>query len=172
MRAMTEEQIESFHRQAWNDAIEIHGDRFSVPREIANGISERCRGEWIVKGWDRNGSLKKHLCSYMISEATMILLLDAYAPNEFVALSNGEEAILAKPRKKRDRQMADLVRWCEEHPYEIVTVARLCEVGEMAHMTIRKFINDRIDLFKKSEKRGEFEIRNVREERASAKGGK
>jgi hypothetical protein len=42
----------------------------------------------------------------------------------------------------------------------------------MAHMTIRKFINDRIDLFKKSEKRGEFEIRNVREERAIAKGGK
>jgi Fic family protein len=63
------------------------------------------------------------------------------------ALLEGD-SVPSKPQKRADKYKT-IERWTKEHLFETVTVAQIAEIGDVSNATARKFINDRVDLFRK-----------------------
>ncbi len=59
----------------------------------------------------------------------------------------------------RDDQYQSIVRWCGNNVFEEVTIADLETVSGLSAPSIRRFITDRPDLFRKL-RRGVYEIRD------------
>lgn len=57
-------------------------------------------------------------------------------------------SVPSKPQKRADKYKT-IERWAKEHLFEAVTVAQIAEIGGVSNATARKFINDRVDLFRK-----------------------
>jgi hypothetical protein len=164
MKVMNEEKIESQHREMWDLAIAEHGAAHLVPRDQAQKISDEIRARYCVEYWDRSINLVSHLRQMMVSE-DLIARLVAESGVEIQKDESGKIVIEKKQKRRRDDLLKDLMAWLDANPYKIVSVKDLCEIGKVAHMTIRKFIVDRPDYFRPGEKRGEWEIRNPKEER-------
>jgi hypothetical protein len=158
------ERIDIKHREMWDQAIAEHGAANLVPREQAQKISDEIRARYCVEYWDRSRALVSHLRQMMVAEDLIArLVIEA---GEQIQIDEGGKVIVEKKRKrKRDDVMKALIEWLDANPYQIVSIKKLCEVGQVAHMTIRKFIVDRPDYFRPGEKRGEWEIRNPKQER-------
>jgi predicted transcriptional regulator of viral defense system len=73
-----------------------------------------------------------------------------------------------KPQVERRLKYADRRRmmenWCAENIDSIITPDELAEVGGVSYATAMKFINERIDLFRKVE-RGRYIVRDLRAEK-------
>lgn len=163
-RIMSDVEIDIKHREMWDQAIVEHGAAILVPREQAQKISDEIRARYCVATWDRGINLVSHLRQLMVSE-DLIAMLVQESGVEIQKDESGKVIVEKKQKRKRDDLMKDLIEWLDAHPYEMVSVKTLCEVGKLAHMTIRKFIVDRPDYFRPGEKRGEWEIRNPKAER-------
>lgn len=66
----------------------------------------------------------------------------------------------------REGQYESIIRWCAAHIFEEVTAADLAEVSGLSEPTVRKFIGDRSDLFRKL-RRGVWEVRDPKSDRAA-----
>jgi hypothetical protein len=62
----------------------------------------------------------------------------------------------------------DIIDWCANNVFGEVTIPLLVEVSGLSAPSVRKFISDRVDLFRKL-KRGVWEVRDPKADRASAK---
>lgn len=90
-------------------------------------------------------------------------------PAAIIAAVLGETDENAPHRKqKRVEKYQNIIDWCYAHAMEQVSVNKVAEVGQVSYPTALKFINDRIDLFRKV-KRGLYEVRDAKAERAAKK---
>jgi len=62
----------------------------------------------------------------------------------------------------------DIMSWCKNHIFELVTVKQLAEIGEISEATVRKIVQDRPDIFVKREGR-QYEIRDPQADRKADK---
>lgn len=62
----------------------------------------------------------------------------------------------------------DIIDWCASNVFGQVTIPLLVEVSGLSAPSVRKFIGDRVDLFRKL-KRGVWEVRDPKADRAAAK---
>jgi hypothetical protein len=69
-----------------------------------------------------------------------------------------------QPTTKRNDKYQEMLDWCYANAGEEISAYSLAEMFDMTPPTTRKFINDRIDLFKKV-KHGFWTIRDVIAER-------
>lgn len=61
-------------------------------------------------------------------------------------------------------QYESVVRWCANHVFEEVTIPDLVEVSGLSAPSMRKFIGERPDLFRKL-RRGVWEVRDPKADR-------
>lgn len=82
--------------------------------------------------------------------------------NSVIELLCGEVPEIERRVKNVDRRRA-MEDWCTENIDAIITPNELAEVGGVSYATAIKFINERVDLFRKIE-RGRYIVRNLRAE--------
>lgn len=146
--------IDNDYKQAMRELIDHYGDFSLVPHDERDILAERHRAR-LVMAMNDGADVAKTLRFYNVWNSVIA---------EFVS----EEAVLAERRVKRADKYQAIIDWCHDHPYEQVTAPQVAEVGSVSYPTALKFINDRVDLFKKI-KRGVYEVRNVKEERAAGR---
>jgi hypothetical protein len=166
---MNVEQIEALAADLWKASIEEFGSAFKVPSSIAQSISDRSRALYSVLTWDRSRSLSKHLQQLMIPDHLVFEMVRDYGNEEVKVDEAGRIEIEHQRKRKRESLDKKIIDWCLANPYEIVSVKQICEIGGVAHMFARKLIKDRPDLFKPSDAKGRYEIRNAQAERARDK---
>jgi hypothetical protein len=166
---MNVEQIEALAADLWKASIEEFGSAFKVPSSIAQSISDRSRALYSVLTWDRSRSLSKHLQQLMIPDHLVFEMVRDYGNEEVKVDEAGRIEIEHQRKRKRENLDKKIIDWCLANPYEIVSVKQICEIGGVAHMFARKLIKDRPDLFKPSDAKGRYEIRNAQAERARDK---
>jgi hypothetical protein len=166
---MHPQEIEALAADLWKASIEEFGSAFKVPSSIAQSISDRSRALYSVHTWDRSRSLSKHLAQLMIPEQLIFEMVRDYGNEEIKVDEEGRIEIEHQRKRKRENLDKKIIEWCLANPYEIITVKQLCDIGGVAHMFARKLIKDRPDLFKASDKKGRYEIRNAQDERARDK---
>jgi len=62
----------------------------------------------------------------------------------------------------------DILSWCKNHIFDLVTVKELAEIGDISEATVRKIVQDRPDIFVKRESR-QYEIRDPQADRKADK---
>ena len=62
----------------------------------------------------------------------------------------------------------DILSWCKNHVFELVTVKELAEIGDISEATVRKIVQDRPDIFVKREGR-QYEVRDPQADRKADK---
>ena len=62
----------------------------------------------------------------------------------------------------------DIMSWCKNHVFELITVKELAEIGDISEATVRKIVQDRPDIFVKREGR-QYEIRDPQADRKADK---
>lgn len=139
------------HRQEWAEAIAKYGSAFAVPRDVAWHINERTRARWVLTGEGGAAALKAHAIASSVVEALEVEVPDL------------------TPKPKRADKWKATEQWCREHAMEQVTPDQLAEITGFSRTTVLKFIQDRVDLFRKV-KWGVYEVRDVEAERAREKG--
>lgn len=171
MRAVPSEQyIESQHQEAWEAMIKKYGSQTKVPKEIAQSISDRGRALHGVRQATGEASLAKALRALMIPEPLVVEMVAEYGDGEKIEIDESGNVVIQKSGKKRRGDAeAKIEAWCKANPYAMTSVKALCEIGECAHMKVRKVLSERTDLFKQGEKKGVWEVRNVAEERKADK---
>ena len=160
-----EAKIKSTHDEAWSQAIAFYGSKFKVPSEVAQSISDLVRGMHSLSTCDPSKSYTKHLKELMLPEAVIIHLVNEYGAGEKVEIDQAGRIKSTKPVESKGNAMSRLIDWCEANPYQIESVKTLCEKAEVAHMTVRKAIINRPDIFKKSDGKGMYEIRDAKADR-------
>lgn len=68
----------------------------------------------------------------------------------------------------RKDQYTIILDWCKRNVFEEVTVDSLVELSGLSAPTVRKFIGDRLDVFRKL-RRGVWEVRDPKADRAADK---
>lgn len=130
--------------------IKEYGNATKVPTELIQQAQERLRAHHILLA---------------NPEISPVQVLRQYGVMEFIVKEHGDDSPAGRKPKRADK-WATIIDWCETHTYEQVTPQQLAEIGGVAYGTVIKFINDRVDLFRKV-KRGLYEIRDVKAERAA-----
>lgn len=145
---------ETTYKQSITILVDSYGDISSVPREAIWRLQEQLRAHYIIAANtddDKMAALRRHGVPINIIEVVL-----------------GETPESHQRRQKRSDKYQAMIDWCLDHPLEQTSAEALAAVGEVSYPTALKFINDRIDLFRKI-KRGIYEVRDVKTERASAK---
>lgn len=124
-----------------------------LPAELVNDRPEVLRAAYILTQHRDEPNPVKLLRRYMVAERVIRLCL-------------ADGAIEVERTVKRVDKYRAIVAWCNDHVYEQVTPNQLAEVGGVSYPTALKFINDRVDLFRRV-KRGVYEVRDVQAERAN-----
>lgn len=148
------ETLNKNYKQSVSDLIARYGDISAVPRDERDLLAERHRAS-VILAMSEAGDVAKTLRFYSVM-------------NSVIAEFASEEAVMAERRVKRADKYQAVIEWCHDHPYEQVSANQVAEIGGISYPTALKFIGDRVDLFKKV-KRGVYEVRNVKEERAAVK---
>jgi hypothetical protein len=150
---ITIEHINAVHKSMWEDATERHGDKFKVPSEEVNRISQRTRGLYVLMGWNGIGSPARLLSSYSIPTDIIAELVEEYY-DETVAIEE-----LTTPRPKRADKYDALLDWAKGHLFEQYTTEQLVEVSGFSYPTTLKFLQDS-PTFRKV-KKGLWEVRDA-----------
>lgn len=140
------------YQQEWANLIEQYGDKHSVPREASSVLSETLRAYHVIEA-NPDANPASVLRQYGVATAIIERIL-------------GETPDDHQPRKRRADKYQAIIDWCHEHALEQTSAEALAEIGDVSYQTALKFINDRVDLFRKI-KRGVYEVRDVKAERAA-----
>jgi hypothetical protein len=146
---LTAEAIETEFKQNLSKLMGKYG-KYSVPKEEAAFISEVARA--------------KHACLAAGSST-----LDPAIMRQYSIMGRVIEHLCGKvPEIERNLKYSDRRRmmenWCAENIDSIITPNDLAEIGGVSYATAMKFINERVDLFRKVE-RGKYIVRNLRDEK-------
>lgn len=141
----------------YKEAVERLEQKFAkdMPKELVHDRSEVLRATYILLNNKDGINPVTLLRRYMIAEGIIKLVVGDGTVTE------------ASERKVKyvDRYKA-IIDWCKDHAYEQVTTYQIAEIGNVSYPSALKFINDRVDLFRKI-KRGTYEIRDPKAERAA-----
>lgn len=141
-------QIDAEFQQNMRKLMDKYG-KYSVPKDEAAFIAEVARA--------------KHAC-----RAAGLNTLDPVVMRQYSVMNRVIEHLCGKaPEVERNLKYSDRRRmmenWCAENIDELITPNDLAEVGGVSYATALKFINERVDLFRKVE-RGKYIVRNLRAE--------
>ena len=150
---ITIEQINAVHKSMWEDAIERHGDKFKVPSDEVNRISQQTRALYVLMGWNGTGSPARLLSSYSIPTDIITDLVAEYY-DETVAVEE-----LTTPRPKRADKYDAMLDWAKGHLFEQYTTEQLVEISGFSYPTTLKFLQDS-PTFRKV-KKGLWEVRDA-----------
>lgn len=150
----TIETLNNNYKQSIIDLIVQYGDISRVPSSERDLAAERHRAG-VILSMNEGADTVKTLRFYGVTST----VIAEYA---------SEEAVVGERRVKRADKYQAVIDWCHDHPYEQVSANQVAEIGGVSYPTALKFIGDRVDLFRKI-KRGVYEVRNVKEERAAVK---
>ena len=150
---ITIEHINAVHKSMWEDAIERHGDKFKVPSDEVNRISQQTRALYVLMGWNGTGSPARLLSSYSIPTDIITDLVAEYY-DETVAVEE-----LTTPRPKRADKYDAMLDWARGHLFEQYTTEQLVEISGFSYPTTLKFLQDS-PTFRKV-KKGLWEVRDA-----------
>ena len=146
---LTTESINDEFKASMAKLAEQYGNYFNIPSTESAFVSEVARA--------------KHACLAGGSTTLDPTIMQQYSIMRRVI----EHLCGGIPEIERQVKYADRRRrmeeWCADNIDAIVTPNDIAEVGEVSYATAIKFINDRIDLFRKVE-RGKYLVRNLRGE--------
>ena len=145
--------IETEYKEAWKKLIAEYGDPVKVPSELTFVISETLRAKHI-------------LIAHPEANPTQVLRQHSIPASVISKVAGGVEE--PKSRQKRADKYRRLLEWADAHTLEQISVGELTDIGELSYPTALKFVNDRVDLFRKI-KRGVYEVRDVKSERLSGR---
>lgn len=145
---LTTESIDAEFRSSMAALHEQYG-LYRVPRDKQMFVSEVYRA--------------KHACLAAGSNTLDPVVMRQYSIiNSVIEHLCGSIPEIERQVKYADRRKM-METWCTENIDAIITPADLAEVGGVSYATAIKFINERVDLFRKVE-RGRYIVRNLRAE--------
>jgi len=161
-KPITESSIASIHNSRWADAIEEIGDKFTVPRDVSQGISDYTRALHVLHIWNRDGakgSPIRTMFSYSLPDAVI-----AEVSNEYCGIQVDEDSVVdeVKTEKRADKWDAFL-KWANQHHFEQYTTEQLMEQCGFSYPTTLKYVQDS-PTFRKI-KKGLWEIRDAKADR-------
>jgi hypothetical protein len=143
---LTVEEINAEFKRSMNQLVKQYG-KYSIPKTEQLFISEVYRA--------------KHACLIAGSPK-----LDPNIMRQYSIMGRVVEHLCGSiPDPERHLKYSDRRRimenWCAENIDVTITPNDLAEVGDVSYATAIKFINERVDLFRKIE-RGRYVVRNLR----------
>lgn len=139
------------YKQTYEQLITQYGRASLIPKDVAFNLHEQLRAHYILTSHP-DGNPASTLRSYGV-------------PASLIATILGETPDAHQRRQRRSDKYQSMIDWCLDHPLEQTSADALAEIGDVSYPTALKFINDRIDLFRKV-KRGIYEVRDVKTERS------
>ena len=140
------------YQQEIADLIAQHGSKHNIPRECLSTLSETLRAHHVLQ---------------VNPEANPATVLRQYGVTaSVIERIIGDNTYTYQPRKRRADKYQAIIDWCNDHALEQTSAEAIAEIGDVSYATALKFINDRVDLFRKI-KRGTYEVRDVKADRAS-----
>jgi hypothetical protein len=163
-KPITESSIAGIHNSRWADAIEEFGDKFTVPRDVSQGISDYTRALHVLHIWNRDGakgSPIRTMFSYSLPDAVI-----AEVSNEYCGIQVDEDSVVdeVKTEKRADKWDAFL-KWANQHHFEQFTTEQLQEQCGFSYPTTLKYVQDSPS-FRKV-KKGLWEVRDAKADRES-----
>lgn len=166
MRKITDDYIEQYQAELWDNAIKKHGTSFRVPRDEQQNISDLIRGLYTLQVWQARGSQGnpvRFMGEYSLPEPVIETLVGSYVGKE--KLAEAVEA-KAKPVKRADKWKT-LEEWAKKHTYHEVTTEQIVEIAGFSYQTVLNYIKTS-PYFRKIQ-RGQWEVRDPKEDRARGK---
>jgi hypothetical protein len=161
-KSITESTINDVHHSRWAEAIEEYGDKFAVPNQVAQNISDYTRALWVLSTWNRDGakgSPVRFMLSYSLPDAVI-----AEVSNEYCGIQVDEESVVdeVKTEKRADKWDAFL-KWANQHHFEQYTTEQLMEQCGFSYPTTLKYVQES-PTFRKV-KKGLWEVRDAKADR-------
>jgi hypothetical protein len=147
--SLTAEAIDTEFKQNMAKLMGKYG-KYSVPKEEAAFVAEIARAKYacLAQG---------------VSKPDPTVLRQYSIMGRVIEKLCGEKPQIERRLKYSDRRRM-MENWCAENIDTIITPDELAEVGGVSYATAMKFINERIDLFRKVE-RGRYIVRDLRAEK-------
>ncbi len=152
-------------KEKWENASQIHGDKFSIPKEEKFALGEYERALYVLLVWQREGEKgnpARTLRTYGIGESTMAEVLA-----DWCDMTITEEEVAEIRVEKRADKYDSFIDWTKDKIFEQYTTEALVEVAGFSYPTVLKFLQDSPS-FKKL-KKGLWEIRDAKADRESEK---
>lgn len=146
------QEIATLHAQRFQELADTYGSMFDIPKDEAALAHEMTRARHILLIHPEGGAaILKHY---------------GVAASIITELTNGD--IDSERRTRRADKYKAMLEWCKANVDVQVTPDQMAEIGDVSRATALKFIQDRVDLFRKI-KRGLYEVRDPDTERAEEK---
>jgi hypothetical protein len=117
-------------------------ERLEHKVEIAH-IQETVRGLYVMEKWQRegrNGNPIAVLNHYSLLSEVLPKFVSQYL-SEFLAGEDGEQPILPKTEKRKDK-WATFDAWTKEHQAEQFTTEQLVETAGFSYPTVLKYVSE------------------------------
>lgn len=162
-KSVTDNSIDSIHYKMWEEAIEQYGDKFKVPRDVAQRISDHTRALYVLQSWNKEtskGSPVRMLVSYGIPES----IINEVAPQYCGVKLDEEKSVVDEVRtEKRADKWDAFIKWANQHHFEQFTTEELTEQSGFSYPTTLKYLQES-PTFRKI-KKGVWEVRDAKADR-------
>lgn len=162
-KSISESHVDSVHHKMWDEAIAEYGDKFRVPREVSQKISDYTRALHVLYIWNRDagkGNPVRQLVSYGIPESIITEVAPIYCGVTFDEdVSVVEEVRVEKRADKWDA----FLKWASQHHFEQFTTEQLAEQSGFSYQTTLKYLQES-PTFRKI-KKGLWEVRDAKADR-------
>jgi hypothetical protein len=146
------EEITTLHRQRVEELVDIYGSVFDIPKDEMHLLHETTRARYVLMAHPDGGA--------------NVLKQYGVAMSVIADLTN--EDVNSERRVRRVDKYRAMLEWCKSNVDVQVTPDEMAAIGDVSRATALKFIQDRVDLFRKV-KRGLYEVRDPDVERAVEK---
>jgi hypothetical protein len=154
-KSITESTITNIHTSRWAEAIEEFGDKFAVPREVAQSISDYTRALSVLQVWNRDGakgSPIRTMLSYSLPDSVI-----AEVSSEFCGIQVDEESVVDEVKtEKRADKWDSFLKWANQHHFEQFTTEQLMEQCGFSYPTTLEYL--RISPYFRKIKKGLYEV--------------
>ena len=163
-KSISESTITDIHTSRWAEAIDEFGDKFAVPREVAQGISDYTRALHVLQVWNRDGakgSPIRTMLSYSLPDSVI-----AEVSSEYCGIQVDEESVVDEIKtEKRADKWDTFLKWANQHHFEQYTTEQLMEQCGFSYPTTLKYVQES-PTFRKI-KKGLWEVRDAKADRQS-----
>ena len=161
-KSISESTITDIHASRWAEAIDEFGDKFAVPREVAQSISDYTRALSVLQVWNRDGakgSPVRTMLSYSLPESVI-----ADVSNEYCGIEVDEESVASEVKtEKRADKWGAFLKWANQHHFEQYTTEQLMGQCGFSYPTTLKYVQES-PTFRKI-KKGLWEVRDAKTDR-------
>jgi len=146
------QEIATLHTQRFQELADKYGSMFDIPKDELAVAHEMTRARHVLLIHPEGGATA--LKQYGVAASIIAELTD-------------EDATIERRTRRADKYKT-MLDWCKTNVAVQVTPDEMAEIGDVSRATALKFIQDRVDLFRKV-KRGLYEVRDPDTERAVEK---